>query len=130
MAALTKDTFRVLEVGDVNGLPVKAGVNLYHNAAVGVEAATGYARPLIAGDLWAGWVAETVDNTSGSDGAVNVKTEVNRNIVLNVTGVVITSFGANVYASSDNDFTLTSTSNTLIGTVKRFVSAGKAVVST
>jgi len=54
MVALTKDTNRVYELGDINEVPVKGGVVIYQGATVGSNA-TGYAKPLPAGDLFLGF---------------------------------------------------------------------------
>jgi len=127
--ALTAEAFDVVERGPLNDLPVKTGVLIFEGAAVGVEVATGYARPLVAGDLFAGWATLTVNNTAGADGAVDINVETpGVRKVLNVPATVITSYGANVYASDDGTYTLVVGSNTLIGTVIRFVSAGVVVV--
>jgi hypothetical protein len=50
-------------------------------------------------------------------------------IVLPIGSLAATNIGAPVYASDDDTFTLTATSNTKIGTVVRFVSSGVGVVA-
>src|SRR5262249_1982980 len=48
---------------------VLANVHIYKGGLVGVDRATGYARPLVLGDAFAGVAYEEIDNTGGSNGA-------------------------------------------------------------
>lgn len=124
--ALSANTPRAYELGDSNSLPVKASSVIYVGSAVGLTA--GYARALVAGDTFGGFSQESVTGTS-SDGGARVGVKSRGLIQLSVTSVAVTDIGADVYASDDGTFTLTSTSNTLVGKVHRFVSSGVAIVS-
>lgn len=129
MTTLAADTPRVYELGDLNDLPVIASDIIYEGSAVG-ENASGYSRPLVAGDPFQGFCIKQADNSSGSAGDINVKVKSRGYAYLPVTGA--TAVTANdfppVYASDDNTFTLTAGSNTLIGNVYRWVSSGYCIV--
>ncbi len=130
MAALTDKAIRIEELGGSNDLPIKAATKIYEGAAVGIDSADGYSRGLVAGDRFGGFATETVDNT-GAAGAKEINVDApnnNKRLALDVASAVITDVGLSVYASDEDAFTMTSTSNTLIGTAIRFVAAGKLVV--
>ena len=127
--ALSADTPRVYELGDINSLPVKASWKVFEGAAVGIDAASGYARGLCAGDAFAGFCIQNADNATGSSGDVRVQVKTHGEVQLPVTNVAITDIGKPVYASDDDTFVLTAMSNSYIGKVKRFVSTGVAVVA-
>lgn len=128
MATLAADTPRTYQVGDLEDYPVVAADIIYEGAAVG-ENASGYARPLVAGDVFLGFAQRKVDNSAGSAGDVNVTVKRRGSIQLAVGSLAITdNDGVAVYASDDATFTKTSTSNSLIGYVSRFVSTGVGVV--
>jgi len=128
MATLSANTPRAYEGGDRNDLPVIAADIIYEGAAVGIVSGSGHARPLQAGDKFAGFAKEQADNSAGAAAAITVRVQEKGKIKLNVSGAVITDIGAPIYASDDNTFTKTATSNTLIGFVHRFVSSGVVIV--
>lgn len=128
MTTLAANMPRAYEMGSRNELPMVASDIIYEGAAVGIVAASGLARPLVAADAFAGFAEATADNSAGAASAINVRLISEGMIQLPIGSLVITSIGASVYASDDNTFTLTSTSNTKIGVVHRFVSAGVGVV--
>jgi hypothetical protein len=129
MATLAVDTPRAYELGDINELPVIASDIIYEGAAVG-ENASGYSRPLVAGDPFQGFALKQADNSTGSAGDVRVKVRSRGYAQFAVTGA--TAVTANdfppVYASDDGAFTLTAGSNTLIGNVYRWISSGVCIV--
>ena len=126
MTTAAKAISRPYQVGDHNDIGVVATDIIYEGSAVG-ENGSGYARPLVAGDLFLGWAQKTVDNSTGSAGDKNVRTWRRREIQLPVTSALITDIGRPVYASDDNTFNLTGI-GTKIGYAKRFVSAGVLIV--
>jgi len=125
MATLAADNFRTFgcQSGNVDiDLPVVASDIIYGGAAVG-ENGSGYFRPLVAVDPFAGFALLRADNSAGSAGDVNVHVRAKGIAILDVTGVTaVTDEGSTVYASDDNTFTLTSTSNTAIGKIIRYIS--------
>lgn len=126
--ALSADTPRTYELGDVNTLPVKGSTTIYEGAAVGDDG-SGYARGLVANDPFRGFAIRQADNSADStDGAINVQVKTKGQVYLAVTSLAITDVGKNVYASADGTFVLTAASGTRIGRVKRYVSSGYGIV--
>lgn len=108
--------------------PVVATDIIYRGAAVG-ENGSGYARPLVAADPFLGFAVAKADNAAGAAGAINVTVEQKGFVTLPISALAITANDRPaVYASDDDTFTLTPTSNSLIGYVSRWVSTGIAVV--
>lgn len=129
MTTLAIDTPRTYELGEVNNIPVIASDIIYEGAAVG-DNASGYARPLVAGDPFLGFAKEKVDNSAGAAGAKTVKIAERGKIELTVTGVTgVNDVGDTVYASDDATFTKSSTSNSAIGKIVRHVSSTKCIVA-
>ncbi len=111
-----------------NELPVIASDIIYQGAAVG-ENGSGYARPLVAADPFLGFAEAKVDNSAGAAGDKTVFLKTKGKVRLSISGLAITANDrAAVYASDDDTFTLTATSNTLIGYVDRWESSGVGVV--
>lgn len=128
MATLTDDKPRDYSLGDAEEYPVIADDIIYQGAAVG-EDTNGYSRPLQAGDVFQGFALEHADNTGGAAGARRVTVRQRGRIRLPIAALAITANDRPaVYASDDDTFTLTATSNSLIGYVSRWDSTGMAVV--
>lgn len=127
MTTLAVDKPRDYELGDHNDLPVITGDVIYEGAAVGLNN-SGYARPLVAGDVFGGFALRQCDNAAGTDGAKNIRVVARGTIILNITGLTIDDVGKPVYASDDDTFTMTAGSNTQIGAVRRYIANGKAAV--
>lgn len=126
MATLAANNPRAWIGGDNNHLPVVASDIIYGGAAVGL--ASGLARPLTAGDPFAGFAIEKADNSAGGASAINVEVRAKGVTVLEVTGVTaVTDIGAAVYASDDDTFTLTASTNSYIGRVVHYVGDGTKV---
>ncbi|MCB9993115.1 MAG: cytoplasmic protein [Hyphomicrobiaceae bacterium] len=129
MTTLAANQQRTWQEGDNEAYPVIAADIIYQGAAVG-ENGSGYARPLAQGDPFLGFAIAKADNSSGAAGDINVDVRVRGRVKLTVAGA--TAITANdrpaVYASDDNTFTLTSTSNSLIGYVSRWISSTVCIV--
>ncbi len=129
MTTLAANSPRHYELGDRNAFPVIASDIIYEGAAVG-DNGSGLARPLAAADPFMGFAEAKADNSAGAASAINVRVLERGKIELAVTGVTgAGDVGSSVYASDDDTFTLTSTSNTLIGKVARHVSGTTCVVT-
>jgi hypothetical protein len=130
MATLAADKVRPFELTgtpDLNDLPVVAADIIYEGAAVGDSA--GLARPLVALDAFMGFAERQCDNSAGAASAKNVRVRSRGFVSLSVTGAASADdHGATVYASDDDTFTLTSTSNSSIGKVHRWVSGTTCIV--
>ncbi len=134
MATLAVDVNRTFELagdGDsLNDLPVIASDIIYEGAAVG-ENGSGYMRPLVAADPFMGFAQRKVDNSTGAAGDLLVKLRTKGRVKLTIAGLntIATNDKPPVYASDDDTFTLTSSSNSLIGYVERFIASGVGIVS-
>lgn len=133
MTTLAANKPRAYEGGNRNTFPVIAADIIYEGAAVGLVKASGHARPLVAGDRFAGFAEFTADNSAGAAAALNVQVIESGKIQLPITGLVITDQGASgnrlpVYASDDDTFSLSPVGGTFIGFLHRYVSAGVGIV--
>ncbi|MCX5513427.1 hypothetical protein C3941_23850 [Kaistia algarum] len=128
MTTLAANKPRAYEFGSRNALLMIAADIIYEGAAVGVVPASGHARPLAAGDVFAGFAEAKADNASGAAAAIRVELVESGKIELPVTGLVITDIGLPVYASDDDTFSLSPVGGVFIGIVHRFVSAGYGIV--
>lgn len=128
MATLAANQLRDYQLGDKEEYPVISADIIYQGAAVG-ENGSGFSRPLEAGDPFQGFAEAIADNSGGAAGAINVNVRKRGNVVLQISGLPITANDRPViYASDDNTFTLTASTNSPIGTVSRWISTGIAVV--
>lgn len=109
-------------------MPVKDNVVIYRGSAIGLSA--GYARQLVAGDVFVGFSEQKVDNTvtGHADGFKTVPVRKYGVVPLTITGVAVTDVGSDVYASDGNTYTLTVGSNSFVGKVVRYVSSNLAMV--
>ena len=132
MSQLSADTVQAFEIGsDTTTLPVKDNVTIYRGSAVGLSA--GYARQLVAGDLFGGFAEQKVDNTvtGHADGFKNVPVRRRGFVQLTLATVAVTNIGADVYASDGNTYTLDPAggANSFIGKVHRYISSTSAIVA-
>lgn len=128
MTALTADTPRVYELGDINEFPIAANTIIYEGAAVG-DNGTGYARPLQPDDAFRGFADRHCNNLEGTDGEKNIRVHKKGSILLDIAGATLADVGKPVYALDDNTFTLASGGGaTYVGQVSRLETSGKAVV--
>src|ERR1700761_1878821 len=111
--ALSANSPRTLSVVDrhESELPVKGSAHIFAGSAV--TAASGVLEPLVVADgVFVGFATREANNSAGSDAAINVNVVDKGYVTIPVVGVTGNSnFDAAVYASDDNTFTLTSTSN-------------------
>jgi len=99
--------------------PVDDNVTIYKGALVGINAANGYARPLVAGDEFAGVCYAQADNTASGHtaGGIRVRLHQGIDIVQWLTGAGQTDIGKEVYASDDGTLTLTASGNSRVGRI-------------
>lgn len=129
MTTLAANKPRAYEGGNRNAIPVIASDIIYEGAAVGAVAASGHARPLQAGDRFAGFAEAKADNASGAAAAINVPLIESGKIALAVSGAVITDVGQPVYATDDDTFVFSPVGGVFVGFVHRFVSAGNVILA-
>jgi hypothetical protein len=126
--ALSADTPRAYELGDVNELAVAASTKIYEGSAVG-DNGSGYARCLNAGDPFRGFAERQSDNSSGAAGAKTVRVKTDGKAEITLSGVAITDVGKDVFMSDDGTFTLTQGSNTRVGYIHRYVSTNTCILA-
>lgn len=127
MTTLAADAPRDYFQGDFHEYPVIAADIIFQGAAVG-DNASGYARPLVAGDPFRGFAQLKADNTAGAAGNIFVRCRTRGDIRLAISALAITDVGKDVYASDDNTFTLTAGSNTRIGFVHSWEQTGFGMI--
>jgi hypothetical protein len=131
MTTLAVNKPRSYEGGNRNAFPVIAADIIYEGAAVGLVAASGHARPLVAGDKFGGFAEARADNSGGAAAAINVRVIESGKIQLPVTGAVISDQAVDhlpVYASDDDTFSFNPADGSFIGFFDRYVSAGVGIV--
>lgn len=128
MTTLADNAIRKYELGDENHVPAIASDIIYEGAAVGDDG-NGYGRPLEAGDPFRGFALRKCDNSGGSAGDKRIRVRRYGDIQLAISSLAIDDVGKDVYASDDNTFTLTQSTNTRIGYVKRWVSTGIGIIA-
>lgn len=117
------------ESGDRNECPVAAGLQLFRGAMVFGDVA-GRASSVL-GAMFLGHAAAEADNRTGGAGAINALLHGGRyRAQVTVPSVVLTSIGAEVFASDNNTLALTSNggANTRVGRVVRYVTTDTAIV--
>lgn len=100
--------------------PALASSTIYAGALVGLSGA--YGRQLVAADTFVGMAVEKCDNASGASAAKNIKVDTGMEVKVTVAGSTSSTPGTKVYASDSETFTVTSSSNTLVGVLSEQVS--------
>ena len=128
MAQLTANQTNTYEtpVGILSNAPVKASTEIFLGSAVGY--ASVYARQLVANDIFAGFADQHVNNAVATDGAATIPVVQSGRMVCAITSAAVTDINKAVYMSDGATFTYTSTSNTLVGRVVRWIKTGSVVV--
>jgi hypothetical protein len=127
MTTLAAAAVRRFELLGYNTIGAVASDIIYEGALVG-ENGAGYGRPLVAGDIPVGFAVDTVDNSAGAAGAKNIVLRTRDRVALTISGVAITDIGKPVYASDDDTFTLTESTNSFVGRITRYIAANTAEV--
>jgi hypothetical protein len=130
MAQLTADVSRKFGIteGAHSNEPVAASATIYMGSAVG-DNGSGYARQLVAGDPFRGFAFAKADNSAGAAGDIDVELRKNGIVEIAVTGVTgVGDIDDTVYASDGATFTKTSTANTAIGKIVRYITGTTCAV--
>lgn len=123
--ALSANTPRQFELGDINELTVASGVTIYEGAfafALKADGTAVVASPAISTHAFAGIAIEKA--TAGN----RVKLRDRGKVSMPVTGASAASVGAIVYATDDNTLTLTASTNAPVGYVSRHVTSTTCIV--
>jgi hypothetical protein len=89
--------------------------------------ASGFVGPLVAGEPFVGFADEDLDAQS-SNGDAFVRTRMKGRVEVAIAGVAQTNLGDAVYASDPSTFTLTSSSNSLVGRIVSVPATGTCIV--
>jgi hypothetical protein len=123
--ALSADTPRKYEIGDVNELTVASGVTIYEGAFVFALKSSGeavVATPAISTHSFVGIAV------SGATAGNKVRVKESGKVEMAVTGASAASVGAIVYASDDGTLTVTASTNVPVGYVHRNVASTVCIV--
>jgi len=124
MTTLAANAPIIQALGQHNSVPIIAADIVYEGAAVG-DNASGYGRPLVAGDKFLGHSVDKVDNTSGAAGAKDIRLLSGRYRLEVALVGLITDVGQPVYMSDDATYTFLAPGNSYVGVITRYVSATK-----
>lgn len=94
-------------------IPVAGNVRIFKGAFVGLNA--GLARPLVAGDAFAGVAYAEANNLGGAAGAINVQVDTVGDIDHFLDAAAVANNGALLYASDDETLTTVAGGNSLAG---------------
>jgi len=109
-------------------LAVKASTRIFRGALVGLDRATGYVRPLTAGDQFQGLAYEACDNSAGASGAREATLFTQGDFEFALSGAARTHIGRPVFATDDNTLTLSGASASYIGQIIDVPSSGRVMV--
>ena len=130
MAALSASKNRYSKKGNIVAFPMVASDIIYRGSFVMINS-SGYAAPAAtgAGSRGAGFAMDEVDNSSGSAGDLSVRVEVqDHHYIDGMSGLTQADIGKTVYASTDNDFSLTQGNDVPVGVIVEVLSATECVV--
>ncbi|HUX15090.1 MAG TPA: hypothetical protein VMW52_01370 [Phycisphaerae bacterium] len=128
--ALSANAPMKIETGDLNELPVADLERIYEGSMVGLQAADGYYRALVAGDHFVGHATGEANNSASAvNGAINVQVRQGKyKAQVTITSVAVTDIGKDVYASDDATLTLTKGTASRVGKVARYVTTNTCIV--
>jgi len=114
---------------ELRSFGVAASEHVYKGAIVGLDRATGYARPLIAGDSFAGIAYEEIDNSGGQDGDVSIRVYTQGDFIVTVNSAVQSLSGMPVYALNDDSMTVApGNGSSMAGTLMSVVGSSLGIV--
>ena len=126
MALTANRELRHTAPGPEISFPVLTATHIYKGALVGLS--SGYARGLVAGDVFVG-IAEEEINNAGASGAKRIGVYSGGDFYHTLASVAITDVGDPVYASADDTITTSSgASAVLCGAVMNYEAANTALV--
>lgn len=112
---------------ELRSLQVRGGAHVYKGSFIGLDA-NGYARPLVAGDAFAGIAYEEMDNSGGADGAVSVRVYTLGDFGVTLSGATVAHVGRPVFASDDATATFTAAGNSYLGVVEDVPASGEIIL--
>lgn len=98
---------------ELRTFPVKASTHIYKGALVGLDG--GYARPLVAGDPFAGVAYEEMDNSTGSGGDRMIRVSTQGDFEHALASASRANNLTAIYASDDETLTTSSEATSFVG---------------
>ncbi len=98
---------------ELRTMPVKASTHIHKGALVGLNG--GHARPLVAGDSFAGVAYDEVDNSGGSDGERMVRVYTQGDFEHALASASRANNLTAIYASDDEMLTTSSEATSFVG---------------
>lgn len=111
---------------ELRSFQVAAARRVYKGALAGID--RGYARPLVAGDLFAGVAYEETDNSAGADGALPVRIYTLGDFGLPLPGATAADLGRSVFAAADDVVTFAGVGNSYVGFVQGVPAPGEIIL--
>lgn len=102
---------------ELRSFQVAAGAHIYKGSLLGLHP-SGYARPLLAGDLFVGIAYEEMDNSNGANGDRSVRVYTLGDFGLPLPGAGMADIGSPVFAASDETLTFSSDKTSYVGRVQ------------
>ena len=126
--ALSKNTPVKEVLGEFTDLPLYQAICAYEGAMMFLRS-DGYVSNVAGGQVFVGHADAEANNAAGASGALSVRLRRgNYRLQVTLTGVAITDVNLPVYASDDGTLTKTSTANSLVGRIVRYVAANTCIV--
>jgi hypothetical protein len=116
---LTREKQLTLELGEIDNMPVAAGVTIFQGAAIGLK--DGFARPLQHGDIFVGFAMETSIRER-----VNLRCRGKLDVRL--SHVAPEDVLRAIYMTDDETFTFDGHGNSRVGYVRRYISPDTCVI--
>lgn len=114
---------------ELRAYEVALAEHVFKGSLVGVHRATGYARTLVAGDVFVGVAYEEADNSEGANGSISVRVYTQGDFILPVADASQALVGAPVFAADDESVTvLPSAGATPVGTLIDYLGADSGIV--
>lgn len=112
---------------ELRTVSLAGAVHVFRGALVGLSP-SGYARPLVAGDAFAGIAYEEMDNSAGADGEHSARLYTVGDFGLALSGAAVADIGRPVFASADDTLTFTAAGQSFVGTVQDVPTDGQIIL--
>jgi hypothetical protein len=112
---------------DTNAIGIAENVKIAEGALIGRNS-NGFGRAIESSDMPVGFAMDEVDNIGGENGQKSVDVRAVGKVVLEIQGVNETSVGGKVYATANDEFTLSET-DIYIGTLVRCDKENSGIVA-
>lgn len=112
---------------ELRSFQVAAGEHIYQGAFLGLSS-SGFTQALTPGDRFIGIAYEEMDNTSGADGDVSVRTYTLGDFGHTLTGATVADVGRPVFASAEDTLTFAGAGNSYVGVVQDMIASNEIIL--